>query len=64
MTIPDEAVEAAACTVGSAMWGYLTPAEAARQILEASAPQLMAEVWDACLGSDTPWINPYRKETK
>ena len=40
--IPDEAVEAAAYTITLAAWGHMTPHEAARDILEAAAPCMMA----------------------
>jgi hypothetical protein len=45
--IPDEAVEAAAYIVGAAIYGDLTPREAAQQILEAAAPHLLREVWQS-----------------
>jgi hypothetical protein len=41
--ISDEAVEAAAYTVGEAVYGDLTPREAASQILEAAAPYMQVQ---------------------
>lgn len=41
MTISDEAVEAAAHVVRLAAWGHISPEDAARRILEASAPYML-----------------------
>jgi hypothetical protein len=48
--ISDEAVEAAAYLVGEAVYGDLTPDEAARLILEAAAPH-MTEDESCCCGT-------------
>lgn len=46
MTIPDEAVEAAAKAIAGEYWR--TAMDDARAALEAAAPFLMARAWDAC----------------
>lgn len=71
--IPDEAVEAAArgialLNLSSKPWGAIgeevknTFRDDARAALAAATPFMLAEAWDRCVGSDTPWINPYRSQ--
>ncbi len=83
--IPDEAVEAAAKKMAGAAYGVweLVPEakrrlymRTARAALEAAAPHMMAEAWDACVDEaeslgwmhdagavDTKARNPYREPT-
>lgn len=62
MTVPDEAVEAAAGKVLETLDRGFTAYQIAYAALDAAAPFIAAQAWDECNATDTPWVNPYRSE--